>query len=121
MENQNLQTKPNLSNSQTKSGIETLQSKAMAYLAVAFDRTNTEPFNVEKMSFDIITEFPELSDEDLKKAIKNGGLGKYGKTYKLSTQEVCIWIREYIKENEIKIGKISLENFQKSSKYNGEY
>ena len=78
----------------------------MAYLAVAFDRTNTEPFNVEKMSFDIITEFPELSDEDLKKAIKNGGLGKYGKTYKLSTQEVCIWIREYIKENEIKIGKI---------------
>jgi hypothetical protein len=47
---------------------------------------------------DISTEFPRLKDEDLKKAIRAGGLGKYGKTYRLSTQEVCIWIREYQKE-----------------------
>jgi hypothetical protein len=29
--------------------------------------------------------------------LRNGGLGKYGRTYKLSTQEVCYWIREHIK------------------------
>ena len=111
----------NLTTSQQQSEITTLQSDINPYLAVAFERTNTEPYNIEKMSFDITNEFSKLKSEDFKKAIRNGGLGKYGKTYKLSTQEVCIWIREYIKENEIKIGKISLENFQKSSKYNGEY
>ena len=91
----------NLTLSQPKLEITTQQSNLMKYIAVAFERTNTEVVNIEKMSFDIISEFPELSDEDFKKAIRNGGLGKYGKTYKLSTQEICIWIREYKNENHI--------------------
>jgi hypothetical protein len=33
----------------------------------------------------------------IRQALRNGGLGKYGRTYKLSTQEVCYWIREHIK------------------------
>lgn len=91
----------NLITSQQSSEITTLQYNISAYLAVAFERTNTEPYNIEKISFDIVTEFPELKDEDFKKAIRSGGLGKYGKTYKLSTQEVCIWIREYKNENHL--------------------
>lgn len=91
----------NLTLSQPKLEITTQQSNLMKYIAVAFERTNTEVVNIEKMSFDIISEFPELSDEDFKKSIRNGGLGKYGKTYKLSTQEICIWIREYKNENHI--------------------
>lgn len=88
----------NLTLSQPKLEITTQQSNLMKYIAVAFERTNTEVVNIEKMSFDIISEFKNLPDEDFKKAIRNGGLGKYGRTYKLSTQEVCIWVREYLKE-----------------------
>lgn len=88
----------NLILSQAKLEITTQQSNLMKYIAVAFERTNTEVINIEKMSFDIISEFKNLSDLDFKKAIRNGGLGKYGRTYKLSTQEICIWIREYLKE-----------------------
>lgn len=90
----------NLTNSQTRLEITTQQSNLMKYIAVAFERTNTEVINIEKMSFDIITEFSKCEDEDFKKAIRNGGLGKYGRTYKLSTQEICIWVREYLKEKQ---------------------
>lgn len=31
--------------------------------------------------------------------MKKGGRGKYGRTYLLSVQEVCIWIESYLKEN----------------------
>jgi len=51
---------------------------------------------------DVITEFKNLKDSDFRIALRNGGLGKYGKTYKLTTQEVCVWIREYLRENKQK-------------------
>lgn len=80
-------------------------SKLQASILIAFERTLTEPYNIENMVKDIISEFPKVKPEDVLKAIRNGGLGKYGKTYKLSTQEVCIWIREYVKEkNKVNIG-----------------
>jgi hypothetical protein len=46
---------------------------------------------------DVLTEFPRVSEDTFIKAIRNGSLGKYGKTYKLSTQDVCVWVREYRK------------------------
>jgi hypothetical protein len=67
-------------------------------IAVAIERTKTEPFNIQTMVQDILSEFPRVSNDDFTLAIRNGSLGKYGKTYKLSTQEVCFWIREYLKE-----------------------
>tara|TARA_R110002124_G_scaffold283449_2_gene459470 strand:- start:1188 stop:1334 length:147 start_codon:yes stop_codon:yes gene_type:complete len=30
-------------------------------------------------------------------AIKKGALGEFGRTYRMSTQEVCIWINEHLK------------------------
>ena len=67
-------------------------------LALAFERTATEPYNIDYMILDIATEFPKLSDDELTTAIRNGSLGKYGKVYKLSTTEVCFWIREYLED-----------------------
>lgn len=66
-----------------------------AAIAVAFERTGTEPYNLDGMVKDVFSEFPKLTDEQIKKALRNGGLGVYGKTFKLTTQEICIWIRNY--------------------------
>ena len=72
-------------------------------IATAFERTGTEPYNIDTMISDIISEFPRENTETIVKAIRNGALGMYGKTYKLTTQEVCIWIREFISNrNEMK-------------------
>jgi len=65
---------------------------------ISFERTQTNPFGIDTMVEDLLSEFPRLKDEDLIQAIRSGGLGKYGRTYKLCTQEVCIWIREFLKE-----------------------
>jgi hypothetical protein len=46
---------------------------------------------------DVLDEFNRLDTLTIDKHCANGGLGKYGRTYKLSTQEVCYWIREHIK------------------------
>lgn|SRR5690606_198338 len=67
-----------------------------ASIAVAFDRTSTEPFNIDNMVADIHAEFGHLSVNEVMKAIRNGSLGAYGRTYKLCTQEVCVWIRAYL-------------------------
>lgn len=68
-------------------------------IAFAFERTRSEPFKIDGMITDILTEFPRLSSERMIEAIRNGSLGKYGRTFRLSTQEVCYWIREYLKPN----------------------
>lgn len=66
-------------------------------IAFAFERTRSEVFKIDGMISDILTEFPRLSSEKITEAIRNGSLGKYGRTFRLSTQEVCYWIREYLK------------------------
>lgn len=48
--------------------------------------------------------FGDMELKDILEAIKQGGTGRFGKTYKLNAQDFCIWIREYRKENK-KIGK----------------
>jgi len=50
-----------------------------------------------KLVSDVLSEFPRVSNEDITLALRSGSLGKYGRTFKLSTQEVCFWIREYQK------------------------
>jgi len=66
-------------------------------LAVAFERTNTPPFNLDKLVSDVLTEFPKVTNNEITAALRSGSLGKYGRTFKLSTQEICYWIREYLK------------------------
>lgn len=86
-----------LTTSQQKSEIQTREFNLKNSLAVAFERTNTQPFNIDKMCLDILIEFPKITNENITAALRSGSLGKYGRTFKLTTQEVCYWIREYQK------------------------
>lgn len=86
-----------LQTTQQKSEIQTLTNSLSQSVALAFERTGTAPINIDYMIKDILSEFPRASDETLTMAIRKGSLGAYGRTYKLTTQEICIWIREYIK------------------------
>ena len=52
---------------------------------------------VEIIKSAVESNFKNISQESVLKALKNGSSGMYGKTYKLTAQEVCIWIREYNK------------------------
>lgn len=74
------------------------------YIEVATERVEIKPFNINKTIKDILDEFPKVTNEQLKKAIRNGSMGKYGVSYRLSTQQICFWIREYIKENKSSLG-----------------
>lgn len=94
----NLQNKSHYLNSNNNDRKEHLTT----CILFAFERTKTEPFNIENMIDDVLEEFPRMSDETFRAAIRNGSLGVYGRTFKLSTQEVCFWIREYIRNKNSK-------------------
>lgn len=93
----------NLPELQTKSEIEKTNFQnqrkldLQTSLVFAFERTKTDPFDVSGLIKDVLIEFPKLSSNDIITALRNGSLGMYGRTFKLSTQEVCYWIREYTK------------------------
>ena len=63
----------------------------------AYRRTGFE-FDADMDVFyeDLKTIFKGTSINSVIKAIENGSTGKYGRTYKMSFQEVCVWIRCYI-------------------------
>ena len=88
----------NLQKSPQQQELQIRESSLNLSIAVAIERTKTEPFNIQPMVQDIMSEFPRISNDDFTLAIRNGSLGKYGLTYKFSTQSVCFWIREYLKE-----------------------
>ena len=92
----------NLDSFQQSPELQTRMYNLQTSLLVAFERTATEPYDIQNMVNDILTEFPNIKDENITLAIRSGSLGKYGKTYKFSTQEVCIWIREYLKQKNTK-------------------
>ena len=60
-------------------------------------------FNIDHTINDIMSEFSYVTIKQIREALRKGSLGHYGKTYKLSTQEVCVWIREYLKSTKSKI------------------
>lgn len=88
----------------------------LASLALASERTRCELKHPNNIIRDVFQEFSSMSAKDISEALKNGSLGLYGKTYKLSTQEVCIWIREYKKELD---KKEKLKNYE--NPYKGQY
>lgn len=73
-------------------------------LTLAFSRTGCE-FDEQlarNIFNDVVEAFPTITIDEFTKALKNGGLGMYGKTYKLTSQEVCIWIRNYLNDTRFK-------------------
>ena len=70
------------------------------------ERTGLEFLNIDSTINDIITEFEYTNLFEIIESLRLGSLGKYGRSFKLSTQEVCYWIREYKKaknQNKLKI------------------
>lgn len=67
------------------------------------ERTGTPLVAVDQIAKDIKEEFKDVDQKRIIKALRDGGLGRYGKTYKLCTQEICMWIREEIKCDSEKI------------------
>lgn len=75
-------------------------------LVLVMERLNQDLKNIDATIEDICTEFPRLKLKDLKEILRLGALAKFGRTYKLSTQEICFWIREYYKQQNAKSLKI---------------
>jgi carbonic anhydrase len=69
-------------------------------------RTGKNLLNIDETIIDIKEEFKHLRAEQIIKAIRNGSLGLYGSTYNLSTQQICIWIREYLKPSKSSTGAL---------------
>lgn len=67
-------------------------------LAIAMDRTDCEIKHIDIVIKDIFDEFANKKLIDIKEAIRQGSFGKYGITYKLTTQVICFWINQYLKE-----------------------
>lgn len=70
----------------------------LSYIELAQERTGYVLQNPDSAIQDILNEFKYLKEIDIKNAFRNGGLGRYGVTYKLTIQVLCHWIREYEKE-----------------------
>jgi hypothetical protein len=67
-------------------------------IVLASERVGSEWKDFTSYVVDIKQEFRFMTIEDIQKAIRSGSLGKYGRTYKFTIQEVCFWVREYLKE-----------------------
>jgi hypothetical protein len=95
------------------SKLQNLQSTSLTFNDVLFAsllktelRTGKNLLNIDETMIDIQQEFKHLKPEQIIKAIRNGSLGLYGSTYNLSTQQICIWIREYLKPSKSSTGAL---------------
>ncbi len=68
------------------------------YLAIAMERTDCEIKNIDNIFSDISEEFNNKKVIDIKEAIRQGAFGKFGISYKLTTQVIGYWINQYLKE-----------------------
>ena len=91
-----MENKQKLVNSQTESEKENLAKQDLALrIAMVMDRTNQILPNPEATVNDIYKMFG--NDKKVQEAILFGSFGKYGTTYKLTTQEIGKWIYTYKK------------------------
>jgi hypothetical protein len=70
---------------------------------MVMERLGMELKDVNMTSLDIHQEFKYVTLLQIREALRIGSLGGYGRTYKLSTQEVCIWIRSYLNDKKPKM------------------
>jgi len=69
---------------------------------LAFERTGlviNSMASIQNICHDLKSVFPNIKEENIIAAIKEGALGAYGRTYRMSSQEICIWVRSYLKAN----------------------
>jgi hypothetical protein len=78
---------------------ETCEDEIRQSLLVAIQRVELNFKNIDLTISEISKEFNYVLLKDVIEAIRLGSFGKYGITYKLTTQTVSFWIREYLKSN----------------------
>jgi len=71
------------------------EDKLRAAIVLAIERVGSGDFSIDHLVRDIKSEFIDLDGRDILKGIRAGSLGRFGRTYKLTIQDVCIWIRQY--------------------------
>ncbi len=72
--------------------------KANVILAITRTNGNIREYDLDVIANTFEQAFPKVPHVHIAGALENGSLGVYGKTYRLSMQEMCIWVREYLKE-----------------------
>jgi hypothetical protein len=72
-------------------------------LAIVMSRLDMDFKDIDLTAVDLIDEFKFMNLKDIREALRNGSLAKYGITYKLNTQVICFWIREYLKSKKSKL------------------
>jgi hypothetical protein len=103
MENQNLQIHKNLKTSLRLLDQTVCRDEIKKSIVLVMERLDMEIKNIENVAFDISKEFNYATIPDISEALRKGSLGHYDKTYKLNTQELCIWIRKHLKLNKPKL------------------
>lgn len=100
-----IENRTNKQQSVSVSVTQTYKTTLSTAVVKAFARTGKDcsQESVNLITSDIIDEYNNLPIEIIIEALKKGGRGKYGRTYSLSVQEVCIWIDSYLKEDEKEI------------------
>lgn len=68
---------------------------------MVMERVGLDFKDIDSTIQDVISEFGHVNLKDIREALRNGSLGLYGQTFRLSTQEVCIWIRKNTFKNPI--------------------
>lgn len=59
-------------------------------------RVGMEATDIKLIVADVLQTFQNVDKKVILEAIKKGSLGCFGRTYRLSSQEVCLWVREYL-------------------------
>ena len=72
--------------------------KLKTQLSLAMQKTDCEIKNIDWLISDIVSEFGNKKTIDILEAIKQGSIGKFGISFKLTTQVVGYWINQYLKE-----------------------
>lgn len=67
--------------------------------STAVECTGTDPKQISYSAVctAIATAFPGIKETYVIEALKKGMFGFYGRTYKLTVQEICCWMHEYLK------------------------
>jgi hypothetical protein len=53
---------------------------------------------------DLLAEFgDQLTKNEFREALWNGSMGYYGRTHRLSTQELFIWVQQYVNDKQVTI------------------
>ena len=81
--------------------IQICNSEALkASIVLVFERLN-ENWNEDlfnRILKDISIEYEEFKIDFICESLRKGSLGKYGRTYRFSSQEVCFWIQKNYEE-----------------------